>query len=98
MLQGTLLCGPKPTPGTRLRKWWSCSTLTTQTFTRHSLEEVVELFDGAVRPLEALGGVAEVAHDEAVLPAAAARARPLQVGGRRGAVVNRAQPGGGAFR
>ena len=53
---------------------------------------MVELFDGAVGPPEALGGVPQVAHDEAVLPPALARARASEVRRRRGPVVHGAEP------
>ena len=53
---------------------------------------MVELLDGAVGPPEALGRVPQVAHDEAVLPAALARAGATQVGRRRGPVVHGAEP------
>ena len=53
---------------------------------------MVELLDGAVGPPEALGRVPQVAHDEAVLPAALARARAAQVGRRRRPVVHGAEP------
>ena len=56
------------------------------------LEEMVELLDGAVGPPESLGGVPQVAHDEAVLPATLPGARAAQVGRRRRTVVHSAQP------
>lgn len=52
---------------------------------------MLELADCAEGPLEALAGVPEVAHDEAVLPAALDGARAPEVGGRGGAVVHCAQ-------
>ena len=58
----------------------------------YSLQEVVELLDCAVGPPESLGGVPQVAHDEAVLPPALARPRAAQVRRRRGTVVHGAQP------
>ncbi len=47
------------------------------------LEEVIELGDAARGPFEAALGVAQVAHDVAVLPAAALRSRSAQIAGRR---------------
>ena len=48
----------------------------------------MKLSDSAERPLEALAGVPQVAHDEAVLPAALHRPRTTEVGGRGRSVVN----------
>ncbi len=59
-----------------------------------SLEKVVELPDGAEAPPESLGGVPEVAHDEAVLPAALSGSGAAQVRGRRRAVVDSAEAEG----
>ena len=50
------------------------------------LEKVLKLPDCAKRPLEALAGVPQVAHDEAVLPAALHRPWTPEVG-RRGRPV-----------
>ena len=52
---------------------------------------MVELLQTARRPLEALLGVSEVGHDEALLPAAPFGAGTSQVGGWRRAVVHVAQ-------
>ena len=52
-----------------------------------SLEKVLKLPDCAKGPLEALAGVPQVAHDEAVLPAALHRPRTTEVGGRGRSVV-----------
>ena len=57
----------------------------------HSLQEVVELLDSAVRPPEALRRVPEVGHDEAVLPPTFAGAGTAQVGGGWGSVMNSAK-------
>ena len=47
----------------------------------------MKLSDSAKGPLEALAGVPQVAHDEAVLPAALHRPRTTEVGGRGRSVV-----------
>ena len=52
---------------------------------------MLKLSDSAKGPLEALAGVPQVAHDEAVLPAALARTGAAQVRRRRGTVVHGAQ-------
>lgn len=54
-----------------------------QTGGRLTVEEVIELGDAARGPFEAALGVAQVAHDVAVLPAAALRSRSAQIAGRR---------------
>lgn len=48
----------------------------------------MELLDGTRGPAETLLGVAQVAHDVAVLPPAAARPGPTEVGRRRGPIVH----------
>ena len=51
----------------------------------------MELQHSADGPLEALAGVPQVGHDVAVLPAALDCPGPAQVGGGRGAVMDRPQ-------
>lgn len=55
------------------------------------VEEVVELFSGAVGPLESLLGVAKIAHDVTVLPTTSLRSGTLQVGRGSRTVVDRPQ-------
>ena len=58
----------------------------------YSLQEVLELADGARGPAESLGGVPQVAHDEAVFPTTLASSGSAQVGGWRGPIVNSPEP------
>ena len=53
----------------------------------------MELAHGADGPPESFGGVAQVAHDEPVLPAALDGARPAQIRRRWGTIVDRSQSG-----